>query len=800
MAKVCEGLTVLDLSRGMAGSVATMVLADAGAEVIKVEPPLGDPGRRHPAFIMWNRGKKSVVLDLKSPDGASGLQAIAEKADVAISSWSREKARAMGLNGDLLREVNPGLVTCSITGFGPVEAYSHLKGYEAIVAAKTGRFHAFDNQIAKDGPPFAAVPCGSYGAAMYALQGIIAALHVRGRTGRGQHVETSLLQGLTAYDWAWLTQQMQERGTFTPFVRGSPTPQYYVAQCGDGRWLQMANSMSHLVINFVVGIGASDLLDDPRFAAMPDIMVGEDMEELYRIWHAKMGEKPIDEWQRIFSTEVDVGSEPFLTTQQGMDHPQALHNGNIIELNDPAVGHTRQVGPLVTFTETPLEPQGPAPTLGEHTEEVLASVTTRSTKTMPVTSANPRHPLEGVTVVELASWFAAPYGPAILADMGARVIKLEPLEGDPWRGSGPMGVRTIQGKESVAVDLKKPEGQAIAHKIIKNADVFMHNFRPGVVERLGVGYQQVREINPGLIYLYAGAYGSSGPSSHRPAFHPNAGAICGGALYQAGRGMPPPPDVPLDYDEARQAASSLFRANEGNPDVTSAVSVATAMMMGLHAREQTGKGQYLETSMLCANLYVNSDDCLQYEGKPDRLLPDPELNGLHALYRSYKAKDEWVFLASVTDAEWGAFCRSVGREELLSDPRFETREQRLANDEALAREIETVFPARTALEWEHLLSAQGIGCAEVRPTPFQEFANHDGPMKDSGMWLPVQHPLFGDYWRYGPGVTFSDTDCRLGPTAFIGQHTQSILAELGYGEEEVESLRSARVVTWQSEG
>ena len=776
MAKPCEGLVVLDLSQGMAGGLATMVLADAGAQVIKVEPPEGDWARSHPAFVMWGRGKKSCVLDLKTAQGVSDLKALAGGADVLVTSWTPGTAERLGIGYEALKAINPGLIACAISGFGPLKEYGHLKGYEGIVSAKSGRFHAFDGQIEKDGPIYAAVNCGSFGAAMYALQGIVGALLVRDRTGHGQAVHTSILQGLTAYDWHWLTWQMQERGTFKPFVRGAPTPQYYVGQCKDGRWIQLANSMSHLVVNFVIGIGAGEVLDDPRFEGLPNIATGEVMEELYKIWHARMQEKTLEEWIRVFTKEVDVGGEPFLTSQQALDHPQALHNGNVIELDDPAVGKTRQIGPLITFTETPMAPQGPAPALGQHTQEVLgAAKKARPRPRKPSAKPWPKYPLEGVTVVEFASWFAAPYGPAILADMGARVIKVEPPDGDPWRASGPMGVRTIQGKESIAIDLRKPEGQELAHRIVRKADILMHNYRPGVPESLGIDYAKLSKINPRLVYLYSGGYGSTGPSSHRPAFHPVPGAICGGALYQAGRGTPPPPETKLAYPEVRRIAGSLFRANEGNPDCTSAVTVATAMLMGLYARERTGKGQYMETSMLCANLYANSDDCLSYEGKPERLLPDPQLNGLHALYRSYRAKEGWVFLACVTRKEWEALCRALQREGWLRDPRYADRAARLQHDAELASELETVFPRRPALEWESYLSSKDVGCAVVNPSPFQHFANTEKAMKASGMWVPVEHPLFDKYWRYGPGVTFSDSASRLGPTAFIGQHTRPIL-------------------------
>ena len=801
MTQACAGLTVVDATQGMAGGLATMVLADGGAEVIKIEPPRGDWARSQPAFSMWNRGKKSVVLDLKSQAGRDALSGVLGQADVFLSPWSPDEAQRLGLDYAELRAANPGLVLCALTGFGPLKRYAHLKGYEGIVAAKTGRHRAFDGQIKKDGPIYAAVPCASFGAAMYAVQGILAALHARRRSGRGQLVETSLVQALNAYDWGYLAWQMQRRGGSAGggFVAGSPTPQYYVARTKDGRWVQMANAMSHLVVNYVVGIGAGDMLDDPRFSSIPNIEEPADMEAMYEIWQSKMSEKTLDEWMRIFTTEVDVGAEPFLTTQEGMEHHQTVHNGNIIDVDDPVLGRTRQLGPLVKLSETPMTPRGAAPALGQHTDEVLAGevlagLADRRVEATPNQAEQSRYPLEGVTVLEFASWFAAPFGPSILADMGARVIKVEPIEGDPWRAWGPLAVKTIQGKESLAIDLKAPDAGAIVAELLKRTDILMHNYRPGVPERLGIGYEQVKALNPRIIYHYAGAYGSSGPCSHRPAFHPIPGAICGGVRYQVGRETPPPPDATLSYPEMRAVSSTLFRANEGNPDVTSALAVATALLLALHARETTGLGQYVETSMLCSNLYVNSDDCISYAGKPERRYPDPELNGLHALYRFYRAKEGWVFLACPTQGEWEAFCREADRRELANDRRFADRDARLANDDALAAQLQETFAQRSAGEWEERLAPAGVGCVEVFDGTYSEFANTNPEMKATGLMVEVEHPTFQRYWRYGPGVTFSDCASVMGSNTYPGEHTASILAELGFDEAAIADLARRGIV------
>ena len=376
---------------------------------------------------------------------------------------------------------------------------------------------------------------------------------------------------LGAYDWTSLIWQLKQRGEdpLKGLPMEEPSPQYFVARTKDVQVDPNGQRHGSPFINWLVGIGLGGLLDDPKFIELPQVVTGEANDKLYRLMFSRMAEKTLDEWMHLFMTEVDAASEPFLQTQQGLSHPQILHNGSTVKLYDDRIGETTQLGPVAKFTETPLEPHGPSPRLGQHTAEVIAqSRNGRGPSSRPDNSPMPGAPLEGVTLVEFASWFAVPFAPAILADLGARVIKVEPPGGDPWRGFGPMGYRTLQGKEAIAIDLRTEEGKEIASDLMGKADLIVHNLRPGVPQKLGIDYESAKQVNPSVIYLYGGGYGSTGPYSHRPAMHPVPGAVCGGAMYQAGRGMPPPPEADLSYEEGRKVARWLGVANEGNPDVS----------------------------------------------------------------------------------------------------------------------------------------------------------------------------------------------------------------------------------------
>ncbi len=808
MPGACDGLKVLDFSQGMAGGLATMVLSDFGAEVVKVEPPGGDPFRAWPASLMWNRGKKSVVLDLKTARGRADAQALAAQSDVVVESLRPGTAEKLGIDYAALSAQNAGVVYCSISGFGQYGEFRRYKGYEGVVAAKTGRMQVFAGQTQRPGPVFAAVQTATHGCSQAAVQGILAALLVRDRTGRGQWVQTSLAQGLMAYDLRdLLVRQLNRKDPIQyplNLMQGSaqlPSLHYLPVQTKDGRWMQMGNLIEHLFQAWLMAIGLFNIYEDPRFMATP-ALTEENREALRDILLRRMREKTLDEWMEIFVADGNIAAEPFLTTQQALEHPQIVYNKDVVEIDDPGVGRMKQLGLLADLEKTPGRIQGPAPSVGQHTKEILSGVEKPASHRMSSLAARlPKHPLEGITVLELATVIAGPFSAALMADLGARVIKVEPPEGDPYRhlggGTGTGPVKTTQGKESICIDLKTQEGQDIAHKLIAKSDVLMHNFRPGVPERLSVDYETARAINPNIVYLYAAGYGATGPYSLRPAAHPVPGAAIGGALLQAGQGMPPPPEQPLSWDEVKEVSRWLGRANEVNPDPNTGVVLATAMMLGLYARSRTGMGQRMQVSMMGANAYTNADDFFSYQGKPPRPEPDADCYGLGALYRLYEAHEGWVFLACLFEEEWQSFCSAVGREDLLTDPRFDTDSNRKANDAALADILSALFRARPASEWEELLIPCEVACVQAAQHTMGSFFEDSQHAWDNQFTRETDHLRFGTYWRHSGMAHFSLTPGRYGPGVLAGQHTRTLLRELGYKNDDILDLKTRGVVGWE---
>jgi crotonobetainyl-CoA:carnitine CoA-transferase CaiB-like acyl-CoA transferase len=351
------------------------------------------------------------------------------------------------------------------------------------------------------------------------------------------------------------------------------------------------------------------------------------------------------------------------------------------------------------------------------------------------------------------------------------------------RHYGPVGLKCVQQKDSIALDLKSEEGLEIVHRLAARADALVHNFRPGVPERLGIDAATLRELNPSLIHVYAASYGSTGPMSARPAFHVTAGAICGGAQAQSGGAGAPGPDIELDDTELARWSERLTRCNEANPDFNAALVVAATISMALWARARTGVGQTMETRMMLSNAYTLSEHFIDYPGRPARAFPDAGLHGLHALYRLYETRDGWIFLAVPDDPGFARLCDAIGRPEL-----------RREHDVELARELEALFAARDAREWERALTAVGVACVEV---PADLHAGHvfDAPWAEElGFVEDTAATGLGPYRRYGR-VVRTDRDLGpIGPADRAGAQTRSILTELGYDDEQVESLLARGVV------
>jgi crotonobetainyl-CoA:carnitine CoA-transferase CaiB-like acyl-CoA transferase len=824
-------LRVLDFTQGMAGPLATMILADFGAEVIRVEPTEGDPGWDEPVYLLLNRGKKSIELDLGTAAGQADARRLATTVDVVIESMSPGQADDAGIGYEALSALAPGLVYCSITGYGQSGPFAAAKASDAVAMAKAGILRDQDGWF-QDGsrPVFRAARDASYFSAMLAVQGVLGALRVRDLTGSGQQVEIDMLHALTCRQnpkVRWLLRDGEELPPDSTKKGQKQDDEHTLAhhqdprqvnligmmvECKDGRWIIHSHTEPHFFPAWISVIGFDWIWEDERFKGapyrFPDLAMKE---ELISLVEARMKERTADEWMTDYLANGNVCGDVIQTTQEALEHPQVVEAGYLAEVDDPRVGHTVQIGPLAKISGAPASIRGAAPFPGEHTEEVLNAELVPLSFGMR-TAAPPGRPLEGLTIIECAYYYATPFATSLLAEMGARVIKVERLNGDPYRalngdpfslqsgrGSDPVlnlgqnnMVRAMQGKECIALNLKDERGREILHRLVAQADAFVHSFRPGVPESLGIDYETLRKVNPRLLYHYAGSYGSVGPYRRQPAIDPIIAAFAGTTAYQTGEGNPP--------------------LREAGADPVAAAGHATSLMLGLFAQHRTGDGLHLESAMILSNLYLNCEDALSYVGKPPRPPVDRLQLGIGATYRLYEtapvgpevarheqenADPRWVFLAAVTDGEFARFCKVAGRVDLLDDSRFASTAARSEHREALEAILAPVFKARSAPEWESSLVEAGVGCAVADGMSHFSFLYRDAQAHAINMVVKTEHPTFGGrYWRNAPVIQFSKTPGLAGPYCETGESTRPILKELGYDEEEIGQLNDAEVVTW----
>jgi crotonobetainyl-CoA:carnitine CoA-transferase CaiB-like acyl-CoA transferase len=786
-APLADGVRVIEIGESIASALVGMVLADHGADVLMVEPPGGSRLRQLPAFAMWARGKQSITLDLTESAARAALRDLTGKADVVVTGLEPATADRFGVDGLGLTASNPRLVHCEITGFGRGHPLSDVAGHEGVVVARGGRAHEFSVLFEGTRPAFPAVPIATYGAAMLGLQGVFAALIEREQTGVGQAISTSLLRAMAVYDLSGWTPGADRS------LRMADVPMvfYFVGRTSDGIWVQFSQNAPRLFLALLRALDLEHLLEQERFRTAPHLADADDARALRALLIERFGQRSWDDWRAVFRGDPDISAEPFTWPGDALAHPQLRHTGDARDVADPHLGPTVQLGPLATFSATPAVGIRPAPQAGPAT----APKTWGGATVVDTAPARPAPALlQGVTVLEMATWIATPMATALLAELGARVIKIEPLEGDPLRRYGPTGLKCVQGKESITLDMKTDAGREIVHRLATRADVLTHNYRPGVPERLGIDAETLRALNPRLIHLYAASYGSTGPMSPLPAFHVTAGAVCGGVLEQCGSGGAPGPGVELSPDELAWWSSRLLRANESHPDFNAALAVAAAVTMALFAVRRTGLGQAVETRMMASNAYALSEYFIDYPRRPARRFADAGIHGPHALYRLYETRDGWVFLATPGDRDFARLCDALGSPEVATDHRFRDAERRRANDDHLVQLLAARFLQRDASSWQRELTEHGVACVQVNDAPHAAYI-FDAPWaSELGFVATSAESGLGPYLRYGRSLQTARDVGPLGAADVAGAQSRRILAEIGYTAHDVESLIAAGVV------
>ena len=777
MTAAFDGVRILDFTQGVAGPMATMLFADFGADVVKVEPPGGDRIRDHPGYLAWNRNKQRVTLELMSPEGLADAHRLVAGADAVLFDNPPGELERLGLDGVSLVQRYPGLLHAWLPPYAASGRWSQLPPDDLLVHAVTGIAHL---QYSFEDVPVALVtPQVAYAHAATAANAIAAGLWERRRSGRGQAVTVTGMDAVAAIESG------SAIGAATGVIRPARSsrggfPHYRLYRCADGKWFFLGCLVAPF---FLKALEALDLLHvmalegiDGEFT---NLMKPPGARLAQEILEAKFAEQPREHWMKVLH-DAGVPRGPVGIREEWFRSETIAINEMRLELDHPTLGRVEMPGVPVKLSDTPGRVRGFA--TDTTVDDVAARWTPRdhppATQAAPASPSPQPGPLAGVRVLDLGAFIAGTFAPTVLANFGADVIKVEPIEGDPFRPYGFLFYGHNLGKRSIAIDLKHPAGRAVFDELVRQSDVVLDNFRLGVRERLGIDYASLSKVNPRIITCSVNAFGTVGPLAADPGFDPLLQARSGMMAAQGGMRAEGVDEEPVFHQLAVN-------------DTATAMMAAFGMQVALHARERTGRGQEVLTCLANQTILFQSGELTWYEGRPPAPLGGRDFPGPTALHRYYACADGWIGLACLRPEQFHATMLAIGRPDLA--PRYIA--ERAMEEPANSPLAEAIAAALAAIPW-----AEALDRLAVRGVPAARVLRGDEMFDDP--WLNEQRffqdiddPTWGHIRTVRSYATWSRSTggfpCRA---PLIGEHTLEILREFGIDASRVAALLADGVI------
>ena len=827
MAGPLQGLTILDLSEYITGPYATKLLADFGADVIKIERPGGDPVRKlgpfpggvsHPeksgTFFYFNTNKRSIELDLKSSEGRETFFDLLDRADAVVESFRPGVLAELGIGWDVIHARRPDVPLIQISNFGQESPYRDYLGSELTLFALAGEMYTMGVQEREPVTMYGTASLVESGSA--AAAATFAAIFAAKRDGVGQRVDFSIADshflGADRRHVGTIAYQFSGRRT----VRASRSNRAVltgVYPCADG-WVEFS-AASGRMDRFAAMLGNPEWLQDPKWKDRAALLDPDNVGELEGYFYAWLAERTKREvWEAAREARVLCG--PLFDVREINEDPHFRGRGFWTEAAHPELGKFEIPGRPFKMPKSPWELRRPAPLLNEHGDEIRAQLSS-TPKTEVPPAGSPRLPLDGIRVLDLCVVWAGPFATLLLGDLGAEVLKAEnphvmqpmtrgtlahpskelinrlaPAAGGypendpgprPWNYN-PTFVQLYRNKKSFTVDLRTEEGRDLFGRVVAQADVVLENNATETMEGLGITYDWLRKYRDDIIMLRIPAYGSSGPYNQARALGVHLESVMGHTLLRGYADADPSENSPIfsgDYLAGAQAA--------------------LAAMMAVWHRNRTGEGQLIEIGQAENASAMLAQAFMEYALNGTV----PERVGNRSIYGfaptgvypcrpagpAAECGDRWISLTVCDDGAWKRLVEVMGSPEWAARPEFATNAGRLAAHD----EIDQCLSQWTA-DWDdyelfHRLQAAGIAAA---PVVESSRALDDAHAVARGLFQP--QTLFdgqGPYRFNTPFLRFSETPLtvRNGPVA-MGQHNEYVYRELlGVDDAEFRRLEEA---------
>jgi crotonobetainyl-CoA:carnitine CoA-transferase CaiB-like acyl-CoA transferase len=737
-----RGVRVVDFGQYLAGPLLGMLLADQGADVIRVDPPSG-PRWESPVNAVLLRGRRTVTLDLTDPAARRCTQALLDSADVVIENFRPGVVDRLGVGPSTALERNPRLVYVSLPGFGSEDPRRDLAAWEGVVMAAAGAYMVPE----RAGPAFSALPLASVFAALEASVAVVGALIARERDGEGQRVEMPLFDAL--FEAGGATPRMERSSE--PLKFGDFALAWY--RCADGRWIAIGSAWFRHLEWFVQAAGCDAWIEEGLVDYDRMMSDTQAVAEVRRRLVEVFATRPAAEWEAIGHAR---GCSLIMvrSASEWLTDPQPLAAGSLVDSEDPELGRVRMPGRAVQISTAPGHAVSPRRPAGADEAEIRAALDELAGEVPPSppahrsAGASVAPPLAGLRVLDFTRVAAAPTATKLLAQYGADVIKVDTDPTSRAMVPEPIGHHVVnRGKRSIRLDLYDPADREVLRALLATADAVVQNFTLGVDRRLGIDEPTVRDVVPDVVYTYLNAYGTEGPRAGARGYADLLNCATGIAERTWG-------DRPM---ESGHPLLMVDRPRWPFTDYAAGAVAAFGAMLGMYQRIRTGRGSLVTTSLERAATLEQIIYALDYEGR-DLAEPRGDAPGWSSRQRLYDTADGAVFVG-VTEGQVDRLLTTLGVDDVSDLP--------------------VAFAARATDDVVAALRAHDLGVHRVEPSG--SLLADGGVAARIGLRVEDSTEANGRIVMAGPVAHLARTPLTPGRLAEpFGAHSGEIRRQLGF--------------------